>query len=557
MLIATRFADTAQVHQVASPAATARQLTFFPDRVTRRLVSSRRDGDYFVFTKDTGGNEFFQLYRYDLADGDVTLLTDGSVAERPGRVVARRRPHRLQLDAPQRRRPRHLRDEPAPIPRATGCCCEVEGGGWAVADWSPDDKQLLVAEYVSINESYLWLVDAATGAEDAAHAQGRAREGRLRRRSLQPGRQGHLRHHRQRQRVPAAGLHRPGHRQAHVPRERHPLGRRRRSSCRPTASTIAFVTNEDGISRAAPARHGHRQGAAGRPELPTGVIGGARTGTRTARDLGFTRHLGPLARRRLFARRRQRQGRALDRERDRRPERRPSFAEPELVQLEELRRPRDLRLPLPAAGALHRQAAGDRSTSTAAPRASRAPTSWAATTTSSNELGVALIYPNVRGSTGYGKTFLKLDNGLQREDSVQGHRRAARLDRARATTSTPTRVMVTGGSYGGYMTLAVGHALQRPHPLLARRGGHLELRHVPGAHRELPPRPAPRRVRRRARSRRCAAFLEKIAPLNHAGEITQAAVRRAGQERSARAAAASRSRWSTRVRKNEHARSGT
>ena len=46
-----------------------------------------------------------------------------------------------------------------------------------------------------------------------------------------------------------------------------------------------------------------------------------------------------------------------------------------------------------------------------------------------NELGIAVMAPNVRGSTGYGKTFLKLDNGLKREDSVQGHRRAARLDR--------------------------------------------------------------------------------------------------------------------------------
>src|SRR5947208_13815778 len=40
---------------------------------------------------------------------------------------------------------------------------ELEGGGWFVRDWSPDDRTLLVCEYVSINESYLWLFDAATG----------------------------------------------------------------------------------------------------------------------------------------------------------------------------------------------------------------------------------------------------------------------------------------------------------------------------------------------------------------------------------------------------------
>ena len=39
-------------------------------------------------------------------------------------------------------------------------------------DWSPDDRTLLAVKYVSINESYLWLVDVATGAEDGADAEG-------------------------------------------------------------------------------------------------------------------------------------------------------------------------------------------------------------------------------------------------------------------------------------------------------------------------------------------------------------------------------------------------
>ncbi len=36
-----------------------------------------------------------------------------------------------------------------------------------------------------------------------------------------------------------------------------------------------------------------------------------------------------------------------------------------------------------------------------------------------SELGIAIIYPNVRGSTGYGKSFQKLDNGFLREGSYQ------------------------------------------------------------------------------------------------------------------------------------------
>jgi hypothetical protein len=40
---------------------------------------------------------------------------------------------------------------------------QLQGGGWAALDWSPDDHQLLVGAYISVNESYLWLIDMATG----------------------------------------------------------------------------------------------------------------------------------------------------------------------------------------------------------------------------------------------------------------------------------------------------------------------------------------------------------------------------------------------------------
>ncbi|MFN9745361.1 MAG: alpha/beta hydrolase family protein [Betaproteobacteria bacterium] len=69
------------------------------------------------------------------------------------------------------------------------------------------------------------------------------------------------------------------------------------------------------------------------------------------------------------------------------------------------------------------------------------------------ELGVAFIQPNVRGSSGFGKTFLSLDNGRLREDSVKDI--GALLDWiARQPDLDPNRVLVMGGSYGGYMTLA-------------------------------------------------------------------------------------------------------
>ena len=70
------------------------------------------------------------------------------------------------------------------------------------------------------------------------------------------------------------------------------------------------------------------------------------------------------------------------------------------------------------------------------------------------ELGIAVIRPNVRGSSGFGKTFLSLDDGMKREDSVKDI--GALFDWiALQPRLDPSRVMVSGGSYGGYMSLAV------------------------------------------------------------------------------------------------------
>jgi dipeptidyl aminopeptidase/acylaminoacyl peptidase len=69
-------------------------------------------------------------------------------------------------------------------------------------------------------------------------------------------------------------------------------------------------------------------------------------------------------------------------------------------------------------------------------------------------MGVSLLFPNVRGSSGYGKNFLKLDNGKLREDSVKDI--GALFDWVGTQADIDaSRVLVTGGSYGGYMSLAV------------------------------------------------------------------------------------------------------
>src|ERR1019366_3647089 len=164
MLIETRFADTAQVHQVKFPAGARTQLTFFPDRVAGAEYQPTH-GDSFLFIKDVGGGEFFQLYRYDFTTGHITLLTDGKSRNTSprwsyqGDRVAYGSTQRTGNDV-------DIWVVRVAEPASARLVTQNEGGGWEVADWSPDGKQLLVTNFVSAAESYVWLVDVASGKKE-------------------------------------------------------------------------------------------------------------------------------------------------------------------------------------------------------------------------------------------------------------------------------------------------------------------------------------------------------------------------------------------------------
>ena len=77
LLVTTRFGDTRQVHRVAEPGGAREQLTFFEEPVYAALASPSADVNGFIYERDVGGSEFYQLYFFDLATGRSTLLTDG------------------------------------------------------------------------------------------------------------------------------------------------------------------------------------------------------------------------------------------------------------------------------------------------------------------------------------------------------------------------------------------------------------------------------------------------------------------------------------------------
>jgi dipeptidyl aminopeptidase/acylaminoacyl peptidase len=136
-----------------------------------------------------------------------------------------------------------------------------------------------------------------------------------------------------------------------------------------------------------------------------------------------------------------------------------------------------------------------------------------------NELGAAVVAPNVRGSAGYGKDYLKLDNGMKRKDSVKDI--GALLDWiAEQPDLDPEHVVVYGGSYGGYMVLASAVDYSD------RLAGAVDIVGVSNFVTFLENTEDYRRDLRRAeygdeRDPEMRAFLESIAPSNHADKITK------------------------------------
>ncbi len=108
MLIVTALGNTPQVHLVKFPGGARTQLTFFQDRTSRGVSYQPTRGDYFIFSKDSGGDQKYQNYRYDLATGNITLLTDGKSRNGPGVWSNRGDRIVLQLDPTQWNRCRPL-----------------------------------------------------------------------------------------------------------------------------------------------------------------------------------------------------------------------------------------------------------------------------------------------------------------------------------------------------------------------------------------------------------------------------------------------------------------
>ncbi|KAI0059189.1 alpha/beta-hydrolase [Artomyces pyxidatus] len=137
-----------------------------------------------------------------------------------------------------------------------------------------------------------------------------------------------------------------------------------------------------------------------------------------------------------------------------------------------------------------------------------------------NELGCAVIYPNVRGSSGYGKKYMAADSVEKREDSVQDI--GALLEHIKNTMGNEldsSRAAVMGGSYGGYMVYAclVNFSAQ-----LACGVANFGIGHWPSFLENTADHRRDFRRRKYGDERvpEVRAMLERISPINNADKIT-------------------------------------
>lgn len=445
MLIATRFGETEQVHHVQGPLMQRAQLTFFDEPVAWAVHDPTPGSTILLLGRDQAGDEAYQLFRFDRRRREAERLTDGQgrvvvpVFAPQGGLAAFAWTRRNGVDFDLYLIDTHKSDPPRRL-------LEVEGQHEPIA-FSADGKLLLVQHSLSNQESSLYLVEVGSGVRRALSraergvAYSNARFSPDCRRVLVNTDHGH-------EFTRLAWLKVGGDGELEF------LGREARFGVESVdlsadGRTLAFTENQAGVSRlflwdlkksrALPA-----------PALPEGVVTSLRfhpSGRRLAVAMEGPGFPGDVWTVELPSGKLQRWTEseigALDS---------AAFLPPELLSIPSFDGqkipalldppPATFARPRPVLIAFH-----------GGPEAQARPTFLDQHRFLIQELGIALLRPNVRGSTGYGRSYQKQDDGKLREGAVRDV--GALLDWiATRPELDSSRVGVFGGSYGGFMVLA-------------------------------------------------------------------------------------------------------
>jgi len=449
LFISTRFAETGQIHYVAIPGGARSQLTFFPEPAKGAAVRPDSLHPGFIFSMDEGGSENSQLYYYDLKDGSYNMLTDGAsmnygvLWNREGKKFAYVSNKRNSVDFDI-----FLAEMENP---AESKMIYQGQGHWSALDWSINSDKLLIRNYISSSHSRIYILELASGeltpllTEEGEYSMGaavwRADDRKIYFTSDYEGEFTKL----------FAYDTKDGKSKLLTKKIDWDVESLAMS---PDGKTLAFKTNENGADKLY-LMNTFTNWYSLVSDLPPGAFYGMefhpfldkiaftmntpqspgdvyewdiRTKKLTKWTFSETGGLNPA-----------------------------NFVLPQLIEYTTydtiaggmyrkipayyFRPPGDG--PFPVIIYLHGGPEGQFT-----PYFSSTFNYWL------NEMGLAIIAPNVRGSSGYGKTFLKMDNDTLRENSVKDA--GALLDWiSQQPELDKDKVAVFGGSYGGYMALAM------------------------------------------------------------------------------------------------------
>jgi dipeptidyl aminopeptidase/acylaminoacyl peptidase len=447
ILISTRFGETAQFHKVKMPGGSREQITFFTEPVSGATLCPDKNKNIFLFTKDVGGGEFYQIFSYDLDIASYKMLTDGKSSN--GGVNWNNKGDKFSFFSTKRNGTDwdiYVADLNNP---ENAQMVLSEGGSWGAGDWAPDDKSIIVGKYVSANESYYYTLDLASkkleqinpSSEKIAYGSALySKDGK--------------------------GIFITSDENSEFQRLRYYDLKTKKFTVLTSdinwdvesftlseqGDKLAFTVNEDGMAKLYMLDTKTMKYKAV-SDIPVGQVYGLEfhpNGKKLAMVLNTPQSSGDVYVMDLSNNSLERwtysEVGGLNTSK---------FSIPELIHFPTFDqvdgKPRMIPAfitkpkgngPFPVVIDIH-----------GGPEGQAQPYFNPIVQYYANEMGIAVIEPNVRGSSGYGKSYLQLDNGFKREESVQDIGKL--LDWIASQPDLDAkRVAVTGGSYGGYMVLA-------------------------------------------------------------------------------------------------------
>ena len=448
LFISTRFGNVSQLHLVKSPGAARNQITYFQEPIGSVAIHPTQSS--IAFTMDRGGSEYSQIYLLDTKSASTQMLTDG--VSRNGGPLWSNSGDRIAFQSTKRNGSSNdVWVMSIDDPQNTKLILESpDGSWWGAVDWTENDDKVLIQNYISIANSKAYIVDLNTqkktlllGKKDAPSVNSALAFDKDDKGIFfitnQYGEFNQLAYY-------------------NIATSEVTVISKEISwdvdgfSISEDSKKAAFVVNENGYSSLYllnPKSFAFKKVTT----LPIGLIGSMQF-SKDNRSLGLTLNTyqspsdtyvldlqysslryGKLTRWTYS------EVGGLDTSK---------FVEPELIHYESFdgrKIPafiyaKKTGSPQPVIISIHGGPEGQ-----ARPSFSSTYQLWMA------NLGAAVITPNVRGSDGYGKEYLSLDNGFKREDSVKDI--GALLDWIETQPHLDSsRVAVYGGSYGGYMVLA-------------------------------------------------------------------------------------------------------